>query len=167
MTSRERADAAVELLRGRTYSRTDDFWSDVLIVVERAYEGALCTDMTKDADLGRASIVSQLREIITDQANDEGLWFDADRAPEAYLQRALRDLHGVVERAIKGLAPDDSAKREAIERVIEAARATVQHAQLTFCADRRRHIPQEHYLKLSDALSHLDSVNSSNHKEPK
>lgn len=37
------------------------------------------------------------RTITDEQAEDEGLWFDAQTAPEAYLQRALRRLHAAVE----------------------------------------------------------------------
>ncbi len=40
-------------------------------------------------------------EVIADfvrlQAEDEGLWFEAETAPEAYLQRELRVLHGLIE----------------------------------------------------------------------
>jgi len=37
------------------------------------------------------------KDVAGDQANDEGLWFDAQTAPEAYLQRKLRELHAVIE----------------------------------------------------------------------
>lgn len=37
------------------------------------------------------------RTIAGEQAEDEGLWFDAQTAPEAYLQQALRRLHAAVE----------------------------------------------------------------------
>jgi hypothetical protein len=40
---------------------------------------------------------SLLRAVITRQAEDEGLWFDAETAPEAYLQQELRALHQCVE----------------------------------------------------------------------
>ena len=43
-------------------------------------------------------------EIIERQASDEGLWFDATTAPEAYLQSALRNLHTFVEAQAKELA---------------------------------------------------------------
>ena len=35
--------------------------------------------------------------MVNTQAEDEGLWFKAETAPEAYLQRALRSLHLVIE----------------------------------------------------------------------
>ncbi|KKM01044.1 hypothetical protein LCGC14_1798340 [marine sediment metagenome] len=38
-----------------------------------------------------------LRRIVDKQANDDGLWFAAKTAPEAYLQHALRMLHEIVE----------------------------------------------------------------------
>ena len=41
--------------------------------------------------------LDQLRAVVAEQANDAGLWFDAQTAPEAYLQAALRRLHAVIE----------------------------------------------------------------------
>lgn len=38
------------------------------------------------------------KEIVDQQAEDEGLWFQAETAPEAYLQQELRKLHQAVER---------------------------------------------------------------------
>ena len=35
--------------------------------------------------------------IAQEQAEDEGLWFMAETAPEAYLQKALRRLHEAIE----------------------------------------------------------------------
>jgi hypothetical protein len=37
-------------------------------------------------------------KIINEQAEDEGLWFVAETAPEAYLQQELRRLHAAVEK---------------------------------------------------------------------
>lgn len=57
----------------------------------------MTTPHTDSADeLARA-----LAELICHQAEDEGLWFNAMTAPEAYLQRALRDLHEAAERALR------------------------------------------------------------------
>ena len=36
-------------------------------------------------------------EIVNQQAEDDGLWFKAQTAPEAYLQQELRKLHKAVE----------------------------------------------------------------------
>jgi len=38
-----------------------------------------------------------IRELVDQQAADEGLWFKAKTAPEAYLQRELRRLHAAIE----------------------------------------------------------------------
>ncbi len=38
-----------------------------------------------------------VRALVAEQANDEGLWFEAENAAEAYLQKALRRLHAVIE----------------------------------------------------------------------
>jgi len=37
------------------------------------------------------------RKLVDEQAADDGLWFIATTAPEAYLQQELRRLHAVIE----------------------------------------------------------------------
>ena len=44
-------------------------------------------------------VMSPARQLVELQALDEGLWFVAQTAPEAYLQRALRALHAAIEDA--------------------------------------------------------------------
>ena len=39
--------------------------------------------------------------LVEQQANDEGLWFVAQTAPEAYLQQELRKLHDLIEKEYK------------------------------------------------------------------
>jgi len=41
--------------------------------------------------------VKEILKKMLEQAEDEGLWFDAETAPEAYLQAAIRELHRVIE----------------------------------------------------------------------
>ena len=41
--------------------------------------------------------LAEARAIVDEQANDDGLWFLAETAPEAYLQQALRRLHEAIE----------------------------------------------------------------------
>lgn len=41
--------------------------------------------------------MSELLKLVNEQAEDEGLWFNAETAPEAYLQAALGKLHAAVE----------------------------------------------------------------------
>lgn len=41
--------------------------------------------------------IKELRQIVDEQAEDEGLWFMALYASEAYLQTALRQLHAAIE----------------------------------------------------------------------
>jgi len=43
--------------------------------------------------------------IVSEQAIDDGLWFDAQTAPEAYLQQELRRLHAAVESFSPPAAP--------------------------------------------------------------
>lgn len=41
--------------------------------------------------------IKELRKLVGKQAEDEGLWFVAQTAPEAYLQQELRKLHAAIE----------------------------------------------------------------------
>lgn len=47
-------------------------------------------------------------ELVNEQAEDTGLWFDAATAPEAYLQHALRQLHATIEGPTPGSAPKEA-----------------------------------------------------------
>jgi hypothetical protein len=38
-----------------------------------------------------------VQALVNEQAEDEGLWFQADTATEAYLQQELRRLHDAIE----------------------------------------------------------------------
>ena len=38
---------------------------------------------------------------VLEQAEDEGIWFEAETAPEAYLQMELRELHDLIEMSQK------------------------------------------------------------------
>ena len=49
------------------------------------------------AILKREQKEKTLLELVNQQAEDEGLWFDATTAPEAYLQQELRKLHVAIE----------------------------------------------------------------------
>lgn len=41
--------------------------------------------------------LTEIRRVVDKQAKDEGLWFVAKTAPEAYLQEELRYIHHVIE----------------------------------------------------------------------
>ena len=41
--------------------------------------------------------IQRVTDLVDAQAEDDGLWFDAKTAPEAYLQQELRRLHQVCE----------------------------------------------------------------------
>jgi len=41
--------------------------------------------------------LEEIRKLVNTQAEDEGLWFDAETAPEAYLQHHIRILHALIE----------------------------------------------------------------------
>lgn len=42
-------------------------------------------------------ILKDIMQLVNEQAEDEGLWFIAENAPEDYLQQALRRLHKHIE----------------------------------------------------------------------
>lgn len=42
--------------------------------------------------------IERIMEVVAEQAEDEGLWFVAELASEAYLQHGLRRLHEVIEK---------------------------------------------------------------------
>ncbi len=68
-----------------------------------------CNEANKE--LGKQ--LEALRKTVDEQAKDEGLWFVAKTEPEAYLQKALRRLHEIIEgktsteRALELLAGKD------------------------------------------------------------
>ena len=43
------------------------------------------------------SVIKDISFVVNRQAEDEGLWFVAETAAEAYLQQELRKLHAVIE----------------------------------------------------------------------
>lgn len=50
----------------------------------------------------RERTLAAIRTLVDQQAEDEGLWFQAQTAPEAYLQQELRRLHALVESVTGG-----------------------------------------------------------------
>lgn len=42
--------------------------------------------------------LNEIQLLVDAQAEDDGLWFEAQTAPEAYLQQELRKLHTLIER---------------------------------------------------------------------
>ena len=54
-------------------------------------------DFTKENFDKMQKKIFVLRKVVEAQAKDEGLWFMAQHAPEAYLQRELRYLHAIIE----------------------------------------------------------------------
>ena len=49
------------------------------------------------------AVVDGLQKFVDLQAEDEGLWFIAQTAPEAYVQRGLRDCHQYIEEQLAAL----------------------------------------------------------------
>lgn len=56
---------------------------------------------------------AEVLALVKRQADDEGLWFKARTAPEAYLQKALRDLHAAIEPGGRDAPPSPTHPLEA------------------------------------------------------
>ena len=69
------------------------------------------------------------REVVDEQAEDEGLWFVARTAPEAYLQQELRRLHAAVEA--------DALRAAEIARLCEEVAELQEREEGFLCALRR------------------------------
>ena len=54
-------------------------------------------DTKLDRPKGDGMTEAELKRIVDEQVEDEGLWFNAETGPEEYLQRELRRLHAAVE----------------------------------------------------------------------
>ena len=46
-------------------------------------------------------MTNDIQKLVDEQAEDEGLWFEAKTAPEEYLQQELRRLHYAIENSTK------------------------------------------------------------------
>lgn len=57
---------------------------------------------TPDAMSEMYEALTRIKALVDEQAEDEGLWFQAQTVPEAYLQQALRRLHGLIEMEVDG-----------------------------------------------------------------
>lgn len=56
-------------------------------------------------------------QLVQAQAEDEGLWFQAETITEAYLQRALRRLHAAVEHDA-GVLIDTPFRPRTVEEIV-------------------------------------------------
>lgn len=43
------------------------------------------------------AVLKSVQSLVNEQADDDGIWFAPERAPEAYLQKAMRRLHRRIE----------------------------------------------------------------------
>jgi len=46
----------------------------------------------------KEKLIQEMKKTASQQAEDEGLWFNSTTAPEAYLQQELRRLHAIIEK---------------------------------------------------------------------
>ena len=85
-----RVAVAIERMHGETLTVE---WRDHQACLLRAHADMLEENARLKDELAK------LRQMVAQQAEDEGLWFNAATAPEAYLQQELRRLHAAVEGA--------------------------------------------------------------------
>ena len=57
------------------------------------YQCLVCADLSREEH----DRIVNAQDLVTQQAEDEGLWFRATSASEAYLQQELRRLHAMIE----------------------------------------------------------------------
>jgi hypothetical protein len=75
---------------------TEDFARQMLVHAARGEHAPLTR--WEEEQLARAWLcLNDARKLAAQQAEDDGLWFDAVHVTEDYLQRALRTLTAVVE----------------------------------------------------------------------
>ena len=55
-------------------------------------------------------MMNDIQKLVNEQAEDEGLWFEAKTAPEAYLQQELRRLHYAIENNTKENTTNESIR---------------------------------------------------------
>lgn len=60
------------------------------------YETDVARQAVSAMNMARADLTA-IRAVVDEQAKDDGLWFDAVTAPEAFLQQELRRLHAAVD----------------------------------------------------------------------
>jgi hypothetical protein len=63
-----------------------------------AMEKISTLEKERDALKGK---LERIQAEVDRQANDDGLWFNAETASEAYLQQEIRKLHAIIEDEIK------------------------------------------------------------------
>jgi hypothetical protein len=92
------SDKLATIYRSKAREIADRHYGELIGYVDlvAAAEEALLSNGNRIATLEAS--MALLKIITADQAEDEGLWFIAQTAPEAYLQEALRRLHAAIER---------------------------------------------------------------------
>jgi hypothetical protein len=90
---------------------SDKIEAEIVQAIQDCQGGSLGvrdSDIVEAAQLACTAIMwsgpAQIRQLVDKQAEDDGLWFRAQTAPEAYLQAALRNLHEEVERHVERVA---------------------------------------------------------------
>ena len=90
-----RLEAASEFWERQPYMTRLYFGDGGLDYLHRSVLGAAISALDKAATL--KTELAKLRQLVAQQAEDDGLWFNAATAPEAYLQQELRKLHAAIE----------------------------------------------------------------------
>lgn len=67
-------------------------------------------DVNSGAKEDRIRLLGPILLCVCEQADDEGLWFRAVTAPEAYLQQELRRLHAEIEKVAEAAGATSTRK---------------------------------------------------------
>ena len=65
----------------------DDFYKSLLVSYKKEIKE-------------KEKLIQELKQTASQQAEDEGLWFNSTTAPEAYVQQELRRLHAIIEKEV-------------------------------------------------------------------
>lgn len=101
----------------------------------------LCPDPSTDA----------VQLLVAKQAEDEGLWFDAGTAPEAYLQQELRRLHKVIE----GLSRIDSEPDADFGDIESSRGGTGSRTMLSGLEHARKYLFERMHIDASNEIHRL------------
>lgn len=95
-------ESAIRMKTPVLYGVTEDKADDYLVIcyTGNGPKGLVNAQMIAHASNSYETLTNDLAALkvfVSEQAEDEGLWFEAKTAPEAYLQQELRKLHAIIE----------------------------------------------------------------------
>ena len=93
-------------MRAQRYEEASAYWDAAARTITEKVVSAINGTPTPGGPQLSIASDNRLRALVNEQAEDDGLWFIARTAPEAYLQQELRRLHAAIEQ----IASDNEQK---------------------------------------------------------